>query len=120
LAKILIAVKDRDIRDLIIFALRFGGYDTFGVSTGEECCTLAKQIRPDLILLDFDLPMMDGSETFVALKRDRDTDSLPVISIVEGGKGPIDRDNIERRGGRVIRKPIDPDLLTKGIRLFLK
>ncbi len=120
MGKILIVVKDRDLRDLIIFTLRFAGYDAFGVSTGEECRTLAQQTRPDLILLDFDLPLLDGSETFEALKRDRDTASLPVILIVERGKEPEDRVDIERRAMSVIQKPIDPDILTKEVNLFLK
>jgi CheY-like chemotaxis protein len=59
LSKILIADQNRDFWDLAVFALRFAGHEAVGVSDGEECLRIAKQTKPDLILIDDNLPRLD-------------------------------------------------------------
>ncbi len=59
MARIIVADHDRKFRDLAVFALRFAGYEAVGASDGEECRSLAERIKPDLILIDDNLPRMD-------------------------------------------------------------
>lgn len=118
--KILIADHDRDFRELVRFTLRFAGYDVSGEASGEECCRVARQIRPDLVLVDLNLPDMNGYATCAALKLDRDTSSIPVILMSET------RLEIEALGKReacgvgVFVKPNDPDRLTRMVDYFFK
>ena len=55
------------------------GYQTFVASSGERALSLAKRVRPDLILLDVVMPGMDGLETCRQLKLNPGTEHIPVI-----------------------------------------
>jgi CheY-like chemotaxis protein len=60
MSKILVAEDEKDIRDLVIFALRFAGYEMVSAANGEEAVQLAREEMPDLILLDVRMPRMSG------------------------------------------------------------
>ena len=112
---ILIADNDREFRELAIFVLRFAGYDSYGAPNGAECYKMAIQTKPDLILMDYDLPDMDGSEACKALKKDVKTASIPVIFLAT----PAEMLEIQARQAdcdvETIIKPMDPDQLTESV-----
>ena len=60
--KILIAEDERDIRELIVFALQLNGYDVSQAPNGEEAVKKATELIPDLILMDVRMPKMTGYE----------------------------------------------------------
>lgn len=79
--KILI-VEDNDLnlklfRDL----LDAHGYDTFETKDGMEVLTLARNIRPDLILMDIQLPEISGLDITRRLKADMEVKGIPVIAV---------------------------------------
>jgi diguanylate cyclase (GGDEF)-like protein/PAS domain S-box-containing protein len=55
------------------------GYQTFVATSGERAISIARRVRPDLILLDVVMPGMDGFETCRQLKGDAGTERIPVI-----------------------------------------
>jgi DNA-binding response OmpR family regulator len=118
--KILIADRDPDFRELIIFSLRFAGYIVLGASSGEECVRAVKQFRPDLILIDANLSGKNGYDACKALKKDDDTASIPVILMLEPRKNSETQAGLEDCGVDVIIKPIDPDQLTQKVNSFMK
>ena len=65
------------IRDI----LQFRGYTTLEAETGEAGVTLARERLPALILMDVQLPGMDGREATKALKADPSTQKIPVIAM---------------------------------------
>jgi two-component system cell cycle response regulator DivK len=64
-------------RDLLAHA----GYGTLEATTAEEALTLARSRRPDLILMDIQLPGMDGLEALAELRGDPATAAIPVVAL---------------------------------------
>jgi len=58
-----------------------GQYAVEGASTGEEGLEIARRAPPDLILLDLDLPQMDGFAVAKALKADEELRAIPLVAI---------------------------------------
>ncbi|HEX5418564.1 MAG TPA: response regulator [Gammaproteobacteria bacterium] len=62
-------------------ALEKHGFDTVSASDGSECITLAREVRPDLILMDVVMPGINGFQATRTLTRDPVTQSIPVVMI---------------------------------------
>jgi len=120
MAKILIADDDREVRELIIFTLRFAGHDVLGVSNGEEACQEAKKHHPNLILMDVRMPKLNGYEACKALKADRATAAIPVIFISVRGQEAEVQAGLEAGAEDYIMKPISPDKLAEKVKQYLQ
>lgn len=79
--KILVADDEPDIRDVMRSILLKDGYQVYTASDGVSALALAKQEKPDLILLDFLMPGLNGIEVCAALKKDEATRNIPAIII---------------------------------------
>lgn len=77
--KVLVVDDDRDTRDLLQAALEQRGFGVVLTASGKRALMLARQENPDLILLDLNLPGMDGYEVLRRLKSSRDTADIPVV-----------------------------------------
>jgi two-component system alkaline phosphatase synthesis response regulator PhoP len=120
MAKILIAEDERDIRDLIEFTLRYAGHEVITASNGAEAVELARQTRPNLILMDVRMPRMTGYEACRALKDIDDVKDVPVVFL--SAKGQESEMNVGLDAGAYdyILKPFAPDQLTMRIAEILK
>jgi two-component system cell cycle response regulator DivK len=61
--------------------LRAAGYDTLEATTGAQAVELAAEHRPDLVLMDIQLPDIDGVEALSRLRADDRTASMPVLAL---------------------------------------
>lgn len=77
-ATVLVVDDDREIVDLTATILRDGGYAVQTASNGREALAAARQGRPDLILLDINMPGIDGWESLRLLRLDEETRAIPV------------------------------------------
>lgn len=78
-----VLLVDDEALNLKLFDKMLKEYD-FQISTagnGKECIDIARQMRPDLIILDWNMPVMDGIEALENLKKDNDTRDIPVLMI---------------------------------------
>jgi two-component system cell cycle response regulator DivK len=80
-AKILIVEDNPDNMLLTEMLLESAGHTVLSAVDAEAGLTLARDERPDLILMDIQLPGMDGLEATVLLKRDAATRAIPVIAL---------------------------------------
>jgi two-component system, OmpR family, alkaline phosphatase synthesis response regulator PhoP len=76
--KILLVDDEQDILDLLSYNLEKEGYDVYTAHNGIKCLEIARQIIPDIILLDVMMPEMDGME---ACKEIRDDDRLKNVIV---------------------------------------
>ena len=81
MAKILIVEDNPDNMSLVVFLLQSAGHTVLTAMDAEAGLTLARDEQPNLILMDIQLPGMDGLEAIVLLKRDDATRAIPVIAL---------------------------------------
>lgn len=84
-ARILLVEDDADTRVLYATALHHAGYDVLIAGTGTAGLAQARTTKPDLILMDMLLPIMDGWEVTSALKSDPETADIPIIALTAYG-----------------------------------
>ena len=82
MAKVILVVEDDPIAlKLIRDVLKISGYKTIEATDGEQGVELAKARKPDLILMDIMMPVMDGYAACRAIKRDKATKTIPVVML---------------------------------------
>ena len=77
--KLLLAEDDEFSRDMLVRRLERQGFVMVAAADGHEAVLAARQHRPDLILMDLDMPVLDGRGAIAALKSDPRTFKIPVI-----------------------------------------
>jgi DNA-binding response OmpR family regulator len=86
MTKILIAEDDEEIRELVLFKLRNAGFDAYGVGDGEQAVKMAETILPDLVVLDWMMPRMNGLDACVALRSNPKFSALPIMLLTAKGQ----------------------------------
>ena len=78
---VLIVDDERDLRTLLDFNLRQAGWSTVHASTGAEALSRARSARPDVIVLDLNLPDVSGTDVCRLLKADEETRAIPILML---------------------------------------
>jgi len=106
--KLILIVED-DAKNLTLFRdlLQRFGYTTIEATNGREGIKLARANKPNLILMDIQLPVMDGFEATKILKSDPETKNIPILALTSYAmKG--DREKILQAGcDAYLAKPVD-------------
>lgn len=106
--------------ELITFILEAHGYQTLRAMTGSEGVAMALSRQPDFVLLDIQLPDMDGAEALLAIRAAESGQTLPVIAVTSFAMSG-DRERLLSAGcNGYIEKPIDPLLIINQIRGILE
>jgi two-component system, cell cycle response regulator DivK len=117
--KALVIEDNKDNMALIIFILEKNGYSTIRAENGREGIALAKKELPDFILLDIQLPDIDGFEVLKELRRIESTTSIPVIAVTSYAMTG-DRHKLINAGcNGYIEKPIDPFIVVNQIKKII-
>jgi two-component system phosphate regulon response regulator PhoB len=90
MAKILVVEDEQDLRQVLDYNLRQSGHDVILASGGQEGLAVAREQRPDLVLLDLMLPDLSGTDVCKALKDAPGTRSIPIVMVTAKGE-EIDR-----------------------------
>jgi two-component system cell cycle response regulator DivK len=120
MTKVLYIEDNMDNMTLVQRVLEVEGYEVIGAINGTEGLTKARQIGPDLVITDINLPDIDGYEITETLKKDAKTAHIPIIAMTANVMKK-DRDQINQVGcDGYIAKPIDIDVLPEQVENFLK
>ncbi len=115
---ILIVEDEEPIRDLVATALRFTGFTVETTATGIDALALARSLRPDLMVLDVNLPDVDGFEVCRRLRADRY--DVPVV-FMTARDDPADlRAGFTRGGDDYVTKPFSLEELILRIEAVLR
>jgi CheY-like chemotaxis protein len=115
LPKVLLVDDYRDALDVWSFFLRSSGYDVFTAASGPEALAHAERYRPDVILLDLQLPGMSGFETARALRATPAAATTPLMAVT-GYSGTREHDEAMAAGvDAVMVKPVQPAALLQRI-----
>jgi CheY-like chemotaxis protein len=117
-ARVLVVEDDPDLAALEAEVLKLRGHEVDVASNGREALEAVDRARPDLILLDMKMPVMNGRE-FADEYRRREASTAPIVVVTAA-------DDAQRRAAEVgasgwIAKPFDPDaLVDKVARLLME
>ena len=115
-ATILVCDDDPSLRELVRAVLG-PSYRFVEAADGVEALTLARELRPDLIVLDVMLPALSGIEVLQALRLDEELRSLRVIVITAWSHAELDAH--VAGADRFVSKPFDPDDLSAAVEELL-
>jgi CheY-like chemotaxis protein len=79
MSRILLVEDNEPSRDALGRRLQRRGYDVVPAVDGQQAVSTAREVQPDLILMDLGLPVMDGWEATRLLKADASTNRIPII-----------------------------------------
>jgi CheY-like chemotaxis protein len=112
LATVLICDDEPALRELIRVSLD-GRFSFVEAHDGVECLDLARQLRPDLVVLDMMMPRLNGLEVLSELREDEQLAGTPVIVLTAQ---PASQDDAIRGGAsRVMLKPFTPDEISAAV-----
>ncbi len=86
MARILVAEDDAYILKMLDFRLKSLGHEIIGAVDGGQALEFALRDKPDLILLDIMMPVMDGFQVLRKLKSQEETKNIPVIMLTAKGQ----------------------------------
>ena len=117
--KVLVIEDNAQNRYLVRCLLEHQSCEVHETDYGRTGMEMAKALKPDLILLDLELPSMNGYELVSMLNNDPETGSIPIIAVTAHAMSG-DREKILRIGcSGYIQKPIDPQTFVKELEAYM-
>ncbi len=118
--KILIADDDPEIQTFLTYNFEKENYRVHKASNGQEAVEKAGMIRPDIILMDLMMPIMDGVEATFHIKNNEDLKGIPVIMISARSEDYSVIAGLDGGADDYIVKPVRFKVLLKKIEALLK
>jgi two-component system cell cycle response regulator DivK len=116
---LLVEDNDKNLK-LVRHVLQFAGFEVLEAQTGEEGVAVAKTTLPDLVLMDLQLPGIDGTEALRRLRAYPTTAELPVVAVTAFAMKD-DGERIQRAGfDGYITKPLNIRSLPDQVRGYLR
>jgi two-component system cell cycle response regulator DivK len=120
MSKLILVVEDQeDNRRIMRDLLASAGYEVIEAVTGEDGVTAAETHRPDLILMDIQLPGLDGYEATRQIKANPDLEHIPIIVVTSYALSGDDVKAFEAGCNAYVSKPFSPRELLAKIREYL-
>jgi len=118
--KILVVDDDPDIRDILKLTLSEESYEVIEAEDGEEAIKAIHSKSPDLVLLDYRIPKVDGREVCRQIKNDILLSHLPIIMVTGSGDVNDKVGGIDSGADDYIVKPFEPKELLARIRMIIR
>jgi len=119
MSRILVVDDDLAVRELIEITLHQAGYEVLSAADGKTAVEIAQKEKPDLVLLDVRLPVLDGYQACKQITSNPLTKHVPVVFV--SARGQIDEIQMGLSAGAVdyFVKPFSTELLKKRIQELL-
>lgn len=117
--KILIIEDNEQNLYLLTFIVKKHGYEVSAARDGKEGIEMACSIKPDLILLDIQLPVMDGYSVASNLRKNKDLADTPIVAVTSFAMIGDCEKAIESGCTGYIEKPIDPETFMSQVEQYL-
>ncbi len=119
-AKILLVDDEPDILEIVGYNLKNEGYQVFTASSGKEGVSVAKEVKPDLILLDVMMPEMDGIEACDQIRNVPSLEGTIIAFLTARGEDYSQVAGFEAGADDYITKPVKPKVLTSRLKALLR
>ncbi len=117
--KILVADDKATSRELVRIALEHSGYLVYEASDGAQALTSARDLRPDLIILDLHMPGLDGFGVIGEIRQDADLAAIPVMALTASAMQGDREHALELGFTSYLAKPIHLSSLRKEVERLL-
>ena len=118
-ARVLVVDDRRENLELMTYLLQSFGHETFSAGDGEAAVAAVAQVRPDVVVMDLQMPKMDGFEAAAILKADPELRAIPLIAVTAYAMVG-DREKVMAAGfDGYITKPIEPETFVRDIEAHL-
>ncbi|MCK4305938.1 MAG: response regulator [Candidatus Eisenbacteria sp.] len=117
---ILVVEDEQDIRELLEYNLSREGFTVSCAGCGEDGLELAQAKRPDLVVLDLMLPGIDGLEVCRRLRKDPDSENIPIVMLTAKGEESDIVAGLEVGADDYVTKPFSAKVLISRIRAVLR
>jgi two-component system alkaline phosphatase synthesis response regulator PhoP len=118
--KVLVVDDEIHIVQVVAIKLRNNGYDVITCENGAEALELASNEKPNIIVTDFQMPVMTGLELVENLRSNSETADIPVIMLTARGFAIEDRQREELKISACLSKPFSPRELLQNVEEVLK
>ena len=118
--KVLIVDDEKDLVDMLKLRIEAMGYEVYSAFDGQEGLAKAREIKPDLIVLDIMMPKMNGYEVCRFLKFDDEFKDIPIIMLTARGQEADKQLGEEVGADEYITKPFDSNELVEKIKSILE
>ena len=116
---VLVAEDSQDTRAMLKRAFELKGYRVFEAEDGQEALEIARQYRPSLIVIDLNMPVLDGLETIKNIRElEGPTEQVPIVAITAYDVPGMEDAVLESGCNRYLRKPLDLSELDSALRGF--
>ena len=120
MARVLVIDDEPDVRWLLRVNLEQAGHEVIVAEDGLRGIAVAQKQRPEIIVLDLMMPVMDGYGVLAELAKDPRTVDVPVV-VLSAKAIPEEADRAMGAGAvRFLEKPFDPDKLTEELNALLE
>ena len=117
--KILIADDEEDVKIVIQLFLESKGYEIATAYDGLDAIDRAREEKPDMIILDVMMPVIDGFEVCKRLKADAELKDIPVVMLSASAHAESRERGLEAGAIDYLVKPFEPDKLEKVVQKVL-
>jgi len=118
--KILVVDDNRSIRVILVREMIRAGFQVFQAENGRQAVEMASKIKPDIITMDLNMPIMGGFEACKALKENPETADVPVIIVSTETGRKVKEEGFEVGAVEFFEKPFEPGSLSAYVTLLLE
>lgn len=115
--KVLVIEDEAQIREFEVTYLRDAGYDTIEAADGQAALELFEQSRPDLAIVDINLPKMSGLDVCKAI---RAASAIPILIVTAKGSDEDEVAGLSMGADDYIKKPFNPNILVARAQALLR
>lgn len=118
--KIVVVDDEPDILTVVVFRLKKLGHQVLTAVTGKEALALIRSEKPDLILLDYRLPDMNGIEISKLLRAEDAFKKTPMILLTASSGSDLCKEIDDAGVNECMKKPFDPEELLANVEKYLQ
>ena len=118
--KVLVVDDEQDILELIRHSLAKEGFEVHVAANGAQAIEQARKVKPEIIIMDVMMPVMDGMEACRQLKDNPDTKNIPVIFLTARSEEFAELAGFEAGADDYIAKPVRNRVLLSRVKAILR
>jgi two-component system alkaline phosphatase synthesis response regulator PhoP len=120
LGRVLVVEDERDVAELLRYTLAREGYEVTVAPNGADAVKIARDLAPDVLLLDIMVPQLNGWEVCRRLKNDPETRAIPIIMVTGRGEEGDKVLGFELGADDYVTKPFSPRELVARVRAVIR